>query len=93
MKKKRAEKSSPSDAPTPAGKVLMWLVVATCVAALVLLMFLARDILEQLQDLRGQGGAASTRLLTGLFVVMCFAGFVAAGLWSALKKILGRDRK
>lgn len=93
MKKKRTGKTSPTAAPSPAGKVLMWLVVATCVAALVLLMFLARDLLGQLQDLGGQGGATSTRLLTGLFVVMCFAGFVAAALWAALKKILGRDEK
>ena len=71
----------------------MWIVVATAVAALVLLLQLARDILGQLDDLGEQGGAASTRLLTGLFVVMCFAGFVAAALWAALKKALGRNGK
>jgi hypothetical protein len=53
-------------------------------------MWLARDILQQLSALGEKGGASSTRLLTGLFVVMCFAGFVAAALWAALKKALNR---
>jgi hypothetical protein len=71
----------------------MWFVVVTAVGALVLLLQLARDILGQLQDLGEQGGASSTRLLTGLFVVMCLAGFVAAALWAALKKGLGREKQ
>jgi hypothetical protein len=70
----------------------MWFVVATCAIVIVLLMRLARDILAQLQALGGSGGASSTRLLTGLFVAMCLAGFTAAALWAALKKALGRDR-
>lgn len=88
MKKKKDAK--PAENPKPASKLLMWAVVATAGAALVLLMVLARDILAQMRQLGGSGGAASTRLLTGLFVVMCFAGFVAAGLWAALKKALGK---
>jgi hypothetical protein len=71
----------------------MWFVVLTCVAVLVLLMRFARDLLSQLELLGGQGGAASTRLLTGLFVVMCLGGFTAAATWAALKKALGRDKK
>lgn len=92
MKRSRRETPPPAKL-SPANQVLLWAVVATAVAALVLLMFLARDILGQLQDLKGEGSSASTRLLTGLFVVMCFAGFVAAALWAALKKVLGRDAK
>lgn len=92
MKRERRDQSAQA-APSPVGKALMWLVVVTAATALVLLMFLARDILAQLQELGGQGGATSTRLLTGLFVVMCFGGFVAAALWAALKKALGRDAK
>jgi hypothetical protein len=91
MKPKR--RTEPPPAASPLGRVLMWAVVITALAALVLLMFLARDILAQLDELGGKGGAASTRLLTGLFVVMCFAGFVAAALWAALKKVLGREGK
>jgi hypothetical protein len=70
----------------------MWAVVATCAVVTVLLMRLARDILAQLQATGGSGGATSTRLLTGLFVAMCLAGFTVAALWAALKKALGRDR-
>ena len=84
------KKKSQHEPAKPVNKVLMWSVVATAVAALVLLMILARDILDQMKQLGGSGGASSTRLLTGLFVVMCFAGFVAAGLWAALKKVLGK---
>lgn len=72
---------------------MLWLVVATCVVVIVLLMRLARDILAQLQTLGGSGGASSTRLLTGLFVAMCLAGFTVAALWAALKKALGREKK
>ena len=72
---------------------LMWLVVLTATVVLVLLLQLARDLLEQLKLLGGQGGAASTRLLTGLFVVMCLAGFVAAALWASVRKALGRGTK
>ena len=79
-----------SPEPAPPGRALRWAVAITCIAALALLMRLARDILAQLQALGGSGGAASARLLTGLFVVMCFGGFVAAGLWATLKQILGR---
>lgn len=71
---------------------MLWLVVATCVVVIVLLMRLARDILAQLQTLGGSGGASSTRLLTGLFVAMCLAGFTVAALWAALKKALGREK-
>ena len=80
--------------PRPAlGGVLRLLVVVTCAAALGLLLWLARDILAQLRGLGGQGGAASTRLLTGLFVVMCLAGFVAAALWTAVRgRRPGTDR-
>lgn len=86
--KPRRKQNEP--APKPVGKLMMWAVVVTALAALVLLLMLARDILAQLRLLGGTGGAASTRLLTGLFVVMCFAGFVAAGLWKALRKVLGK---
>lgn len=72
---------------------MLWIVVATCVVVIVLLMRLARDILAQLQTLGGSGGASSTRLLTGLFVAMCLAGFTVAALWAALKKALGREKK
>lgn len=89
----RKKQSSTSKPSTPAGKVLMWAVVVTCVVVLGLLMQLARDILGQLETLGGQGGAASTRLLTGLFVVMCLGGFTAAACWAAAKKALGRDRR
>ena len=84
--KRKSPKAAP--APKPANKFLMWSVVITSAAVLVLLSMLARDILAQLRQLGGSGGAASTRLLTGLFVVMCFAGFVAAGFWGALKAAL-----
>jgi hypothetical protein len=75
---------------TPLGKAFMWFVVATCVAVLLVLMWYARGILGQLR-LAGENAGASTRLLTGLFIVMTFGGFVAAALWAALKKALGRD--
>jgi len=77
----------------PVSRPLMWLVVLTATVVLVLLLQLARDLLEQLKLLGGQGGAASTRLLTGLFVVMCLAGFVAAALWAAVRKAFGRGAK
>jgi small neutral amino acid transporter SnatA (MarC family) len=89
-KSKRREPAAPN--AKPVSKVMMWAVVVTAAAALILLMILARDILAQMRLLGGSGGAASTRLLTGLFVVMCFAGFVAAGLWAALKKALGKSK-
>lgn len=92
-KSARSGSKAPQPAPTPIGKALMWLVVVTCVVVLFLLMQLARDLLGQLELLGGQGGAASTRLLTGLFVVMCLGGFTAAATWAALKKVLGRDKK
>jgi hypothetical protein len=88
--KKKKSKTPADEQPKPANKVLMWAVVVTAAAALILLMILARDILGQLRQLGGSGGAASTRLLTGLFVVMCFAGFVVAGLWAAVKRALGK---
>ena len=95
MKKNKSGKQdrAAASAPTPLGKALMWLVVLTCVTALGLLMWLARDILQQLSLVGEEGAAVSTRLLTGLFVTMCFAGFVAAALWAALKKALGRDER
>lgn len=71
----------------------MWLVVFTATVVLLLLLRLAREILAELQSLGGAGGAASTRLLTGLFVAMCLAGFTVAALWAALKKALGREEK
>lgn len=81
-----------SPAPPAAGGVLVRAAVAvTCAAALGLLLWLARDILAQLRGLGGAGGAASTRLLTGLFVVMCLAGFVAAALWAAVRPRRPRD--
>lgn len=89
--KRKSPKAAP--VPKPANKFLMWSVVITSAAVLVLLSMLARDILAQLRQLGGTGGAASTRLLTGLFVVMCFAGFVAAGFWVALKNALRRSRR
>ena len=79
----------PPPAPSPLGRAFMWFVVLTCAFALGLLMWLARDILQQLSSAE-QSGASGTRLLTGLFVVMAFAGFVAAALWAALKKALNR---
>lgn len=87
----RAGNGQPAEA-TPLGKAFMWFVVATCVAVLVVLMWYARGILGQLR-LAGDNAGASTRLLTGLFVVMTFGGFVAAALWAALKRALGRDEK
>lgn len=72
---------------------MLWAVAITCLAVLVLLMRLARDILAQIETLGGNGGAAALRLQTGLFVVMCFAGFVTAGLWKVGRKLLGRDKK
>lgn len=92
-KSNRRGKAETTTPPTAIGRVLMWIVVLTCVTALVLLMWLARDILQQMAALGEQGGAAATRLLTGLFVTMCFAGFVAAALWAALRKVLGRGKK
>ncbi len=91
MSRKRPA-SPPPAAPTPVGKVFMWIVVATCVAVMYLLMKMAREILAELKTLGGTGGAQSTRLLTGLFVVMCLGGFTAAAWWAALKKALGRDK-
>lgn len=82
----RRRPSAPPPAPPVFGGVLRVLVVVTCAAALALLLWLARDILAQLRALGDAGGAASTRLLTGLFVVMCLAGFVAAALWAAVRK-------
>ncbi len=90
MSRRRHRQAPP--AAKPAGKALMWAVVLTCALVTVLLLRLARDILAQLQALGGSGGANSTRLLTGLFVAMCLAGFTVAALWAALKKALGRDR-
>jgi len=80
---------APADTPT---KSMLWLVAITCLAVMVVLMRLARDILAQIQALGGSGGAGSLRLLTGLFVVMCLAGFVAAGLWKVGGVLLGRER-
>lgn len=93
MKPPRNRKSSGSEIPAPASKALRWAVAVTCVAALALLMRLARDILAQIEALGGTGGAGTMRLLTGLFVVMCLAGFVAAGLWKVGRSLLGRDGK
>ncbi len=90
---KKPRRNEPPAGATPVGQVLMWVVVATCVAVLVLLMTMAREILAELQTLGDSGGARSTRLLTGLFVVMCLAGFTAAALWAAAKKALGRGGK
>ncbi len=87
-RRQRAASEQSAEAP-PLGKAFMWFVVATCVAVLVVLMWYARGILGQLR-LAGDNAGASTRLLTGLFVVMTFGGFVAAALWAALKKALGR---
>lgn len=95
-KNKRNQQGGTADGTTPPtliGKALMWFVVLTCAVALGLLMWLARDILQQMSALGEQGGAAATRLLTGLFVTMCFAGFVAAALWAAVRKALGRGEK
>lgn len=95
MKKPSPKKRTASAGPAPAspGKPMYWAVALTCVAALVLLMRLARDILAQLQAQAPAGGAGSTRLLTGLFVVMCLAGFVAAGLWKVGGKLRGGEKK
>lgn len=93
-KEKRTKRNTDAETPaTPAGKALWWCVVFTCVAALVLLMWLARDILGQLTGATEKSSVESTRLLTGLFVVMCFAGFVAAALWAALKKAWGEKKE
>ncbi|MDP2138489.1 MAG: hypothetical protein Q8J74_11625 [Candidatus Didemnitutus sp.] len=80
-------------APQATSKVLMWAVVVTAAAATVLLLRLAHDILDQIRVLGELGGNASARLITGLFVVMCFAGFTAAALWAALKRVFGRGPK
>lgn len=90
-RRKQRAGNEPSAGAMPVGKAFMWFVVATCVAVLVVLMWYARGILGQLR-LAGDNAGASTRLLTGLFVVMTFGGFVAAALWAALKKALGRDK-
>ncbi|MDP1578737.1 MAG: hypothetical protein Q8M02_00565 [Candidatus Didemnitutus sp.] len=82
--------------PIPEKPVKWWLsgaVVLTAAAALVLLLLLARNLLAELNALGGQGGSASTRLLTGLFVVMCLAGFTATALWTALKRVWNRPPK
>ena len=89
MKKRR----SPEPAPKPAGKFIFALVGLTAAAALVMLVILARDILAQLRQVGGAGGAESTRLLTGLFVIMCFAGFTAAALWAVIRKFLDAGGK
>lgn len=91
-KRDASSASGEQSPPSPIGKAFMWLVVATCVAVLLVLMWYARGILSQLR-LAGANAGASTRLLTGLFVVMTFGGFVAAALWAALKKALRRDRE
>lgn len=93
MKQPRDRKSSSAELPAPASKPLRWAVAVTCVAAIVLLMRLARDILAQIEAQGGTGGAGTLRLLTGLFVVMCLAGFVAAGLWKVGRSLLGRNDK
>ena len=93
MKKPRSSKNAPPAPAAPASKVLRWAVAVTCVAAIVLLMRLARDILAQIEAQGGTGGAGTLRLLTGLFVVMCLAGFVAAGLWKVGRSLFGRDGK
>ena len=87
----RAKRKQPPAPPPPAppGKVLMWLVVVTCVAVLSVLIWYARAILGELK-LVGDNATASTRLLIALFVVMMFGGFVAAAFWAALKKALGK---
>jgi hypothetical protein len=87
----RRRPSAPPPAPPAFGGLLRLLVVVTCAAALGMLLWLARDILAQLRALGDAGGAASTRLLTGLFVVMCLAGFVAAALWAAVRKRPAKD--
>lgn len=91
-KRKPRPAGGPAAKATPLGKAFMWFVVVTCVAVLLVLIWYARGILAQLK-LVGESAGASTRLLTGLFVVMTFGGFVAAALWAALKKALGRDRE
>lgn len=93
MKKPRAPKKPSTEIPAPAGNALRWAVAVTCVAAIALLMRLARDILAQIEALGGTGGAGAMRLLTGLFVVMCLAGFVAAGLWKVGRSLLDRNGK
>lgn len=86
---KKVRKTAPP--AKPASKVALWAVSLTGLAALAMLMVLARDILAQLRLTGGGGGSASTRLLTGLFVVMCFAGFVGAALWKVLPRLFGKN--
>lgn len=90
---KKSRRNAPPAGAQPVSKFLMWIVVATCVAVIVLLVTMAREILAELQSLGETGGAQSTRLLTGLFVVMCLAGFTAAALWASVKKAMKRDEK
>ena len=71
--------------------MMLWGVTVTAGVALALLLFLARNILDELRTLGGDGGAASVRLLTGLFVVMCLAGFTATAFWKTLKAALGKS--
>lgn len=85
---KKARPAAP--AAKPVSKAALWAVSLTGLAALAMLMVLARDILAQLRLTGGSGGASSTRLLTGLFVVMCFAGFVGAALWKVLPRLFGK---
>lgn len=87
--KKKPAQSAASSAPD---KPMLWAVAGTCAAVLIVLMKLARDILTQIQAQGGTGGAGTLRLLTGLFVVMCLAGFVAAGLWKVGRALLGRKQ-
>jgi len=88
MKKHR----KPQPAPQPPNRILFAFVGLTAFAALVMLVMLARDILAQLRQTGGAGGAQSTRLLTGLFVVMCFGGFTAAALWAVIRKFLAAGK-
>lgn len=89
-KRKQRPAGEPAAEASPLSKAFMWFVVVTCAAVLLVLIWYARGILAQLK-LVGDSAGASTRLLTGLFVVMTFGGFVAAALWAALKKALGRE--
>lgn len=83
------KKRPPAPTPPP-NKPLLWAVVVTAVAAEY---FLIRTTWRLFLDLQRQTASANdtaTRLLAGMFVMMCLGGFVGAAGWTAFRRLRGK---
>lgn len=81
----------PRSAPIPPpNRPLLWAVVATAVAAEYFLVRAAWGMFLELQRQTATANDAATRLLAGLFVLMCLGGFVGAAGWAAFRRLRGR---